>query len=240
MPFTGQRVARCRRACACDMPSTSWSTDAPPPAELNTTALASMLEATFVPAVMSLARGDVTETKLFVATAYTAHAARTSLDSLEDALGSCTTMSAGRPLAPEEISLRSTWLLLCYLTLEMHSAHGLATGDADAPLVPPSLRTRYEGVIAAMLKAKRAATPLSQVKLDEVAGEALLTNLPPLDKLILQQSLRIVYLAVDVLTDVELAGERADAKSTSGKSSQRVSPPPPEARVPRPFIPGTS
>lgn len=197
--------------------------------EINSTIVATLLEASFVPAVMSMSRGDVTEAKLFIAAAQASHQERISLDVLDAELAACPVQTAGRPLADEEAALRRLWIAFVYMALEEIGETGTEDGGATAAaaLVPAALRDEHARLVASLVGARRASRPLSELTLDEMAG-------PPADgkggaaprdameAAVLTQSMRIVYLTIDVVEDVERAGERNDAK-----------------KVPRPPIPGS-
>ena len=51
---------------------------------------------------------------------------------------------------------------------------------------------------------------------------------------VLAQSMRIVYLTVDVMDDIDAAGQRADAPRADVAKPQKTA-----VKTPRPFIPGT-
>jgi hypothetical protein len=205
---------------ACLHASAAAAPSPPPPPPLNATDFAGLLEASFVPAVMSLSRGDVTETKLFVAAAHAAHAQGQSLDIIADELAKCPVQSAGRALMPEEDALRYLWLGLTYLSCEKLA--GESGQGASEDLVPGTFRAANAELVGNLLDAKAAAKPLSQLSLDDVMPEALRPAAGSMEAAVMTQSLRIVYLTADVLEDVANAGTRADAKT------------------PKPYIPGAS
>ena len=198
-----------------------------PPTPLNATDFAGLLEASFVPAVMSLSRGDVTETKLFVAAAHAAHAQGQSMDVIADELAKCPVQSAGRALMPEEDALRYLWLGLTYLSCDKlaQSSEGESGQGAVDGLIPSTFRTANTELVGNLLDAQAAATPLSQLSLADVMPEALRPSVGSMEAAVMTQSLRIVYLTADVLEDVANAGTRADAKNQ------------PTAK---PFIPGAN
>ena len=116
-----------RRAATC-------VAEQPPPS------IAECLEASFVPAVMGLARGDVTELKLFIASAQAGHRAGEQIGALSTAMDALPVQTAGRPLAPEESELRAQWIGLAYLTLE---SLGTDAAETASTLVPSAVRAEY-------------------------------------------------------------------------------------------------
>ena len=110
-------------------------------AELNATYFSTLLEATFVPAVLSLSAGDVTELKLFVAAAQAAHAQNIALEALSDELSNYPSQSAGRPLADEEVALRQTWISLVYLSLEAEWGTPGSAGASRCAVCDASCKT---------------------------------------------------------------------------------------------------
>ena len=85
---------------------------------LDTSAVADMLEASFVRACMDLATGLVDTLKLFASAVKAGYARGVPVPVLEDTLGTVARQTAGRPLMDEEAELRSAWISLVYLTLE--------------------------------------------------------------------------------------------------------------------------
>jgi hypothetical protein len=166
-----------------------------------------MVEASFVPAVMAMAKGDVTELKLFIAAALAGQRVGVRIDELGELMTALPTQTAGRALAPEEEALRRLWLSLVYLAYERHAS---ATGAAD--LVPPSVRAENEPIVERLMEFKASGTSLSEVGVEAVAPTPpSATPRSAFDDALLKQSMRVVYVTVDALEDIELAGARADA-----------------------------
>ena len=182
---------------------------------LDENAVVQLVEAAFVPAVMGVSRGDVTELKLFIAAAQSGLNLGCKVDALGEQMRALPVQSAGRPLAPEEDDLRALWLALVYMTLSSRSRSDGAAAELEDALVPAALSEQHRAFVDNLIEAKSEARPLSQLSIDEMAGGGSRTAM---EVAVLQQSTRIVYTTLDVLSDIELAGERTDA--------------------PRPFIPG--
>ena len=184
------------------------------------TQVATMVETTFVPAVMGVARGDVTELKLFIAAAQAGWRCGFGVEKLHDLMGGLPVQSAGRPLAKEEEDLRALWLALVYLALEMQGD----TGSGDPALVPASMRDELSSYVTNLLRAKAAAEPPSELDVAEMAGDGAPRS--SMELAVLKQSMRVVYVTVDVLESIADAGERADAPTGKADTS-----------TPGPFIP---
>ena len=176
--------------------------------------IAECLEASFVPAVMGAARGDVTELKLFIAAAQAAHHAGDSVDGLQAAMGQLPVQSAGRPLASEELALRSQWIALVFLTLD-HLAEA-----SDSGLVSATVRDEYSAMVAQLVRAKREVMPLSKIDLDELSAPQ--ASRTPSETALLRYAIRVVDVTLDNVEAEKAAGTRADGKQSA-----------------RPFIPGS-
>ena len=185
----------------------------PKPPSIPKPSIAECLEATFVPAVMSMARGDITELKLFIASAQAGYKTNEPIETLSSEMDALPVQTAGRPLAPEESALRSSWIALVYLTLDrLASEKG---GDESEALVPDALRSEYESMVSQLVQAKKQSVPLSSLNLNELAGAK------PADataEALLKQAFRVVYLTLDNVESADLAGTRADAPKEPGPS----------------------
>ena len=185
--------------------------DAAPPS------IAECVEASFVPAVMGVARGDVTEMKLFIAAAQAASRTSAPIDELCATMDALPVQTAGRPLAPEEAALRKQWVALVYLTLERLAAESGDDAAVETALVSTELRAAHEDMVTRLIRSKREAVPLSELNLDELVQSE--NGRSATEEALLRQAMRVVYLTLDNLESEEAAGTRADAA--------------------KPFIPGT-
>ena len=93
--------------------------------ELTPPLIAEMLEKTFVDACMQLSSGYVDVLKLFIVAGKAAYERGLTIPQVQLEISQCKTQTAGRPLMQEEIDLRTVWLSLVYLTLEVRSAHAV-------------------------------------------------------------------------------------------------------------------
>ena len=186
-------------------PAAQASASAARSSRLNETRAAELLDAAFVPAVMGLASGDVTELQLFCAAANCAREEAMPIDRLCALMDALPRPTACRPLNADEAKLRRLWIGLAYLTGEaLADLAGESAAAAAVAAVPAELRSEYTGLVGSTLDAKRRGTPLSALpsELPELQGESVLTL-----------SLRVVHVTDDVLEQVRLAGQRADGPS---------------------------
>lgn len=214
--FVQHTVGRSR---AIHLAAETATTEVEPPS------VAQCLEASFVPAVMAVSRGDVTELKLFIASAQAGHATSESVDGLCVAMDALPVQSAGRALAPEESALRRQWTALVYLTLDRLAAEEESTGDDDnaaAALAPSDIKGEYEGMVQELIRSKREAVPLSALTLADLG---VTTTKDATEEALLRYAMRIVYLTLDNVQTEKDAGTRADS--------------PTKKQPPKPFIPGT-
>ena len=177
--------------------------------EVQPPSIAECLEVSFVPAVMGAARGDVTELKLFIAAAQAAHGAGETVAALQEAMDELPVQSAGRPLANEELSLRSLWISLVFLTLD-HLTKESAPATPDGGLVSATLQQEYAALVAELVRAKRDMIPLSKIDVNELT--TVQPARTPSDTALLRYTVLVVYLTVDNVEAEKAAGTRADAR----------------------------
>jgi hypothetical protein len=154
------------------------------------------------------------------------------------------TQTANRPLAREEVDLRALWLGLVYMTLQQvfhptrtdtQDQAPTAAAEAVAASVPADVRRKFNTFVYDCVNARQGGWTLQTLKLDDLlkrsGGSAQETGsesveednqvakpvTDPMEKAILGQSMRLVFLTLQCLDEAELA---------SGKS------------VPKPNIPG--
>ena len=101
--------------------------------------VAQLIESAFVPAVMGVSRGDVTELKLFIAAAQAGYDLGCSVEELGEKMRALPIQTAGRPLAAEEDELRALWLSLVFMTLGVRGE----SSDKARKLVPAKLYEQH-------------------------------------------------------------------------------------------------
>jgi len=189
--------------------------------EVEPPSVAECIEASFVPAVMGVSRGDVTELKLFIASCQGAHRLNEKVDALSTTMDALPVQSAGRALMPEEAAVRAQWIGLVYLTLDCISGKGYTDEGEGGGLVPDEMRDEFEVMVSLLVRAKREGLPLSELNLLDMAGKAEQSEA---EQALLKQACRVVYLTLDNVESEREAGTRADS---------------PKKDPPKPYIPGT-
>lgn len=188
--------------------------------------LAEVLEVSFVNACLQLATGYVDVLKLFIAGCLAAYERDVAMDVLQEALEACPTQTANRPLLAEEVELRRTWIGVVYLTLEAmeytppssstaaasSGGGGGGASSLSSTTVPHDLRTRYGSKIRLIGEAHRnGRRPSSSVlSVDEIMAHnddknEATTDLSPLERAVLMQSLRVATLTPVVLEESQEA-----------------------------------
>lgn len=190
--------------------------------------LAECLECSFVHACIQLATGIVDPLKFFIATAVAAYERGFTLSALQLELSMLTTQSAGRPLMREELDLRTVWLSLVYLALGkvQHPSEASALVGAS---VPADIRQKFECFVSDVVDARADGASLPSLKLEDMLRRAdadELAALSTMERAILGQAMRVVFLTITVLEETEAAG---GSKPNKGKNPD----------PPGPFIPGT-
>eukprot|EP00967_Tisochrysis_lutea_P056545 scaffold71430_cov31-Tisochrysis_lutea.AAC.2 len=184
---------------------------------LTSESAAEMLEMTFVHACMALASGDVTTLKLFIAAAVGACRLGVSHPELIRILGECTSNTANRPLMPEELELRHTWISLVYLTLQIVEGKEEGASHPGQTVSTAERKELLPFTEAVVLRVGEGAT-LQSLSIEDIAPTPIDEPRTPMQTAILKQNMRLVFLTLMVLQ------EEAEA---AGKT------------VARPFIPGT-
>mmetsp|Transcript_1321 Transcript_1321/g.3473 ORF Transcript_1321/g.3473 Transcript_1321/m.3473 type:complete len:178 (-) Transcript_1321:80-613(-) len=166
---------------------------------------------------MALASGDVTTLKLFIAAAVGACRLGVSHPELIRILGECTSNTANRPLMPEELELRHTWISLVYLTLQIVEGKEEGASHPGQTVSTAERKELLPFTEAVVLRVGEGAT-LQSLSIEDIAPTPIDEPRTPMQTAILKQNMRLVFLTLMVLQ------EEAEA---AGKT------------VARPFIPGT-
>ena len=183
--------------------------------------IASMLEVTFVKACMQLSTGFVDVLKLFIAAAVSGYERGFTIPALTLELEQVAAQTAGRPLVAEEADLRIVWLALVYMTLEQVNHKTAAVASELGSTVPADIRQKFNTFVYDIINAKAGGWTLQTLKLEDAwlrsGNEVDIGKMTDLEKAVLSQSMRIIFLTLTVLEETALA---------SGES------------VPKPNIPG--
>ena len=170
--------------------------------------IAALLEVTFVQACMQLSSGYVDTLKLFIAAALTAYERGFTVNALSLELAQCPTQTAGRPLMQEEVDLRSVWLSLVYLTLAnvRHESEAL---EAVGASVPAEIRSKFQTFVYDVVNAAQGGYTLESLKLEDMLRRQGTDSesLGAVEKAILGQSMRVVFLTLTVRDEAAAAGD---------------------------------
>lgn len=168
--------------------------------------IAALLEVSFVQACMQLSSGYVDTLKLFIASAFTAYERGFTASALNLELGALQTQTAGRPLMQEEVELRTVWLCLVFLTLE-NIRHPSAAGGAVGDSVPGEIRQKFQTFVYDVVNAAKGGFTLETLKLEDLLrrSDADAASLSQMEKAILGQSMRVVFLTLAVKEEAEAA-----------------------------------
>ena len=204
-----------RRQVACSMSSTKPATggdkgEEEPP--LTPEKVAELIEVSFVKGVMQLAQGYVDVLKLFIAAVSSGYALGMTPGNLLDTVADCPEQSANRPLMDEEVTLRTTWIQVIYLVLDHVHYKDKNLGDLDlvnqrqdgrSDAIDATVQETYAGAIPIVLQAREDGASFEAEKILELCSTALPSsgNKDPLEKAILSQSLRVIWLALTVLEE---------------------------------------
>ena len=170
--------------------------------------VAQILEVTFVNACMQLATGYVDTLKLFIAAALTAYERGFTVNALNLELAQCPTQTAGRPLMQEEVKLRSVWLSLVYLTLA-NVRHESEASESVGASVPAEIRSKFQTFVYDVVNAAQGGYTLESLKLEDMLRRQGTDSesLGAVEKAILGQSMRVVFLTLTVRDEAAAAGD---------------------------------
>ena len=122
-------------------------------------------------------------------------------------MSALTTQTAGRPLMQEEVDLRQVWLCLVFLTLA-NVGHPSAAAAACGESVPEEIRKQFGTFVYDVVNARKSGFTLETLKLEDLmrrsgTGESMTA----MEKAILGQSMRVVFLTLTVKEESEAAAD---------------------------------
>jgi len=171
--------------------------DAGPPASPTTLAI----EATFVQAASGQGGANYEFALMeFVRAARDAFDEGIMVPALNLDLSMCQQYSAGRPLQPDEIDLRTVWLSLVYLTFERVGYESKSAGAFPGQSVAADLRQKFYTFTYDIVNAKKQGYDLANLKLEEVLQSS--EEKTPMEQAVLSQAMRICYLAIQAAEEV--------------------------------------
>lgn len=176
-----------------------------------------MVEKTFIEACLQLATGYVDVLKLFIASVTAAYSRRLSIPYLLSLVENCLINTANRPLTIEEINLRSSWIMITYLTLNTldkmeNETSNTTSNNLD---IPPDFIQRHSSVVeeqVSMYLGKAIQSSTTDTG-DEVMTKALMAY-----------NLKIINLTLSNVKEARLVDEKIIDEDAVGP--------------PRPNIPG--
>jgi hypothetical protein len=115
-------------------------------------------------------------------------------------LSMCQKYTAGRPLQPDEIDLRTVWLSLVYLTFERVGYESKSAGTFPGQSVAADLRQKFYTFTYDIVNAKKQGFDLAGLKLEEVLQSS--EEKTPMEQAVLSQAMRICYLAIQAAEEV--------------------------------------
>ncbi|KAJ1632055.1 hypothetical protein T492DRAFT_991656 [Pavlovales sp. CCMP2436] len=190
--------------------------------------VAAMLERTFVLTCTELATGYVSTLRLFIAAATAGYERGFTIPALQLELSLTPALTAGRPLMQEEVDLRTLWVVLVYMALQQ-AYHPCAAAAVVGESLPADIRAKFNTFVYDVVNAKRGGWTLQTLKLEDLmrrsasggegGGEGGNGDAPPMtamEKAVLSQSMRVVFLTLQGLDDVN----KASGKSIPGPSFQ--------------------
>mmetsp|Transcript_10639 Transcript_10639/g.19877 ORF Transcript_10639/g.19877 Transcript_10639/m.19877 type:complete len:311 (+) Transcript_10639:107-1039(+) len=204
--------------------------------ELTNEKIAEMLEVTFIKACLQLATGYVDILKLFVAAVNAAYNRGIPIPTLIDLVAQCPNNTANRDLSKEEIELRSSWMIVSYLTLEtIDRLEGKGKGEeskvAQRELqIPVEARDEFGVIIQEQVQREMGLVQDGNSSIhDEAVGQAKeSTNIQePQKAAMFAYCLKVISLTISNVKETRLANEKTPSIDEDG-----VGPP-------RPKIPGT-
>ena len=120
-------------------------------------------------------------------------------------LSMCQQYTAGRPLQPDEIDLRTVWLSLVYLTFERVGYESQSAGTFPGQSVAADLRQKFYTFTYDIVNAKKQGFDLAGLKLEEVLQSSDQERRTPMEQAVLSQAMRICYLAIEAAEEASQA-----------------------------------
>jgi hypothetical protein len=194
MPFTLQQPQSkhhfSSRTALFMLPDAS---DAKRKQELTLPKIAELVDLSFVQACLQLAEGYVDVLKLMIAAVQSAYLQGISPTLLIQEINALAAPAAGRPLMPEEEQLRNEWIQIVYVVLQtlnyknLNHSFEIEVQETFGKVAPILIRRRQLS---------------SEWKGHEV-WESCSQFLPPQKKALAVQSLRVLWVTLAVIEDVE-------------------------------------
>jgi hypothetical protein len=174
--------------------------------------VAALIERSFVEACMQLAKGYVDILKLFIVSTKAGYELLLGPTSLIQKVDSCENRSAGRLLMDEEIQLRRNWIHAIYLTL----AHlDWKKVDASSWEADAHISKQYQPLLPELVELKATGKAFEAENILENHPE-LVKEGSAIDRAVVSQTLRVIWITMDVLQEEELAKPRSPRPQIPG------------------------
>lgn len=190
--------------------------------ELSDEKIGEMIEKTFIKGCLQLATGYVDVLKLFIAATTAAYSRRVPIPHLFSTVENCPVNTANRPLTTEEIDLRSTWIMLTYLTLlTLDKMEGSINDKASDPTNVLAIPTEFTDKFLPIVE-QQVSQHLGResVSLSTQMDDGDLTA-----KTLMSYNKKIINLTLSNVKEARLANDKIIDEDAVGP--------------PRPNIPGT-
>eukprot|EP00578_Thalassiosira_sp_NH16_P027608 CAMPEP_0181101594 /NCGR_PEP_ID=MMETSP1071-20121207/13842_1 /TAXON_ID=35127 /ORGANISM="Thalassiosira sp., Strain NH16" /LENGTH=303 /DNA_ID=CAMNT_0023184465 /DNA_START=47 /DNA_END=958 /DNA_ORIENTATION=+ len=215
--------------------------------ELTPSAIAELIEVSFLQSCLQLSQGYIDVLKLFIVAVKAGYERSMPLEDLHRLVEDCPVNSAGRDLMKEEKELRLEWMTVIYELLNaldpdsavvcVDSSDDDATNDRIAEVVNAMLSVRSElrNEEQASGGEKDATVALNNLTVDRALelspplsklNESLSSN--PMEKAFLTNDIRVALVTFRVLEEEKVCTHDASGRKSTGSKE-----------LPRPPIPGT-
>jgi len=199
-----------------------------------------MVEVSFINACLQLSQGYVDVLKLFIVAVKTSYENGTSPSTLVEKVANCPVNTAGRPLMPEEIQLRTTWIQAIYLILN-HIGHegvavvvedetnpktttttttatttttGSSSADIDIDMIDESIRDTYSAILPHVVTLRAENGNFQADEVVEQHQDILPTATSPMEMAIVSQTIRVIWYTLVVLDEEKLVFGEDDTSNT--------------------------
>jgi len=109
--------------------------------------------------------------------------------------------SIERPLMPDEAELRTIWMSLIFLTLQTVGWPQLRESPSQLSI---SFEEKFSPFVANVVEAHRRGFDLRRLKLEEMISRTGSDKVrTPIEQAMLQQSMRIIFLTLSILEDLQ-------------------------------------
>lgn len=204
---------------------------------LSLPAIAEMVDQTFLQACLQLAEGYVDTLKLFIVAVQSAYVQRIPIQPLITAVNTVREPAARRPLLPDEIRLRDTWIQVIYIMLRaiqypttLSSANVTTTTAAAATdtttssihdfatILDSNVEQTYMPIVPVLIRRRALKNEFRGKELFDSTKQFFSTNQwadPMVEHAIALQTLRVMWFTLAVVEDIELCEvdfARMDAK----------------------------